>query len=113
MKKHPRITALDEDGKIVELPWESIGHTNEPVELKDHFAPVRVTIEAMAEASMIVPQELWKNKNMSLLRWLQIVAQRVFDKLPTDQRHGYAGVMRLDFTFDHEGPVLKSVRLGK
>lgn len=99
----PRITVMGE-----EVSWDEVPPA-QATELVDHFRPVKLSPQAIDQASKLVPAETYKD--VGLYTWLSKRADHVFKHLPTDQLVGQLGIMRFVFEFDAFGPVLKKVYL--
>lgn len=82
------------------------------VDRLDHFKPVKLTHRAINEASKIVTPETWKK--YGIVKWLQAAADHYYKHMPTDKLEHIIlpSPLRFVFEHDHEGPVLKSVRIG-
>lgn len=103
MPKRPRITIMGE-----EIPWDALPEAP-AIDLADYFKPVKLSKQAVDQASKIVPHELWIKQGIHT--WLSRRADHVFGKLSSSQTEGRLGAMRYKFEFDADGPVLNSVSL--
>lgn len=109
--RKPVIKMMNEDGIMEVVPDESISEAALPVELGDVFNPVRISPEAIDQASLIVAQEHWQKERRGLHRWLYVRAEHVFKSCSIDKMYGDLRSLRYEFAFDDHGPVLKTVRL--
>ncbi len=108
-EKKPKILQMDENGKMVELAWDSIPDpVNEAYDLKHHFLPVKISPKAIDMASKIVP-EVYITKHGGVHSFLTKRANEVFQTLSASQRSGTKGQLKYIFDFDKDGPVLKMV----
>lgn len=99
------------DHDMEEVPYDDVPASSLPIELGDHFRPVRLTLTAINEASRVLPEDVYKSKNMGICRWLELAAESVFAKLPASTMEGKAGILKMVFDWDGDGPVLRSVKL--
>lgn len=91
-----------------EIPWDEVPAPR-AVEFGDYFRHVRLSPRAIDQASRIVPVECWHKHG--IYTWLSQRANYVFSKLTTEQTRGIFGVMKYNFEYDSDGPVLSSVSL--
>jgi hypothetical protein len=82
------------------------------IDLDHHMQPLRLSLEAINQASKLVPQDAWKKHG--IVRWLQAAAEHYFKHMPSDQLTliMLPSPLRFTFEFDADGPVLVSVKIG-
>ena len=80
------------------------------IDLDHQMAPLRLSLEAINQASKIVDYDAWKKHG--IVKWLQAAAEHVFARLPSDRLEGIHGPVGYIFEFDASGPVLKRVQIG-
>src|SRR5437868_11284 len=102
--KTPRITMMGE-----EIPYEEMPG-NGALNWDARFAPVRLTPRSINTASTVVPLDVWHK--VGIVRWLQSTANEAARNMAIDDTSGMVGKLRYIFEFDHNGPILKDVRLG-
>jgi hypothetical protein len=105
VEKNPRIIMMGED---VTHEYHGTG----AIDLDHHMQPVRLSIEAINQASRIIPPEVWKVRG--LCTWLQGAAEHYFALVPSDKLDylDVRSTIRYIYEFDANGPVLKGVRIG-
>ena len=80
------------------------------IDLNHHMEPLRLSIEAINQASRIIPSDVWKSRG--ICTWLLAAAEHAFSHTPSGKLDHLIGPVRYTFEFDASGPVLKAVRVG-
>ena len=101
----PKISLMGE-----ELSYDTVAGTG-AVELADHFKPVKLSPQAIDQASKIVPSEHWIKQG--IYTWLRARAELVFKDLPASKLEGRYKILNYRFEYGGDGPVLRSVSLSK
>ncbi len=110
-----KVSWHNEDGVLQTVDVDDLPTSGDPVEWADVFKPVRISPKALDSASRIVPVEVWFK--YGLYTWLRQAAEHVFKHLPANKKEGVLGAkdgrpgLRFTFSYDHQGPVLESVKL--
>lgn len=86
--------------------------TTGAIDLHHMMKPVRLSLDAINQASRIIPDYVWKNRG--LVTWLQLAADDAFSKLKYDELAIIIPPSPVAYFFelDHDAPVLVKVQIG-
>ena len=87
-----------------ELAYDTVPGTG-AVDLEDHLKPVKLSPQAIDQASKIVPSEHWVK--VGIYTWLRARAELVFKDLPASKLEGRHKV--LNYKFEYGGYPLSQV----